>query len=237
MSVTHSGRSRQRLAGAALTEREVAGIKTRLQQGHLPRAIADDYGVATESIRRIGRGETWAWVEASEFQTSPLTSILPPEELSPEQQAQIAESAQRLLELQTAIDTPLDIAAIMRERAEKAKAADPPAEEAGQNLVAESSSESALSLDNLCLGLARISGRTTESLKAEILATPQGAERNALVTKIRRAAIKNPPASGRGKPGNSLDASAASAARVEKMLGKLTEETHSDKDIDEKSAG
>lgn len=229
MSVTHSGRSRQRLAGAALTEREVAGIKTRLQQGHLPRAIADDYGVATESIRRIGRGETWAWVEASEFQTSSLTSILPPEELSPEQQAQIAESAQRLLELQTQIDTPLDIAAIMKERAEKAKAEQPAL---SQTVSTPADAEKSISLNNLCLGLARISGRTTESLKAEILATPQGTERNALVTRIRRAAIKTPPASSRRKPSNSLDASAASAARVEKMLGKLTEETHDDSQDD-----
>jgi hypothetical protein len=58
-------RGRSRLGGATLTEREVARIKYNLGRGYKPRSIADAYGVAVETIRRLARGETWSWVEPS----------------------------------------------------------------------------------------------------------------------------------------------------------------------------
>ena len=58
-------RNRQRTGGAVLSEAIVAGIKQRLFSGiSSVREEAQIYGVAMETIRKIWRGETWAWVEA-----------------------------------------------------------------------------------------------------------------------------------------------------------------------------
>lgn len=47
---------------SALTEETVARIKGLLTRGHTPKELGQAYGLATETIRRMGRGETWAWV-------------------------------------------------------------------------------------------------------------------------------------------------------------------------------
>ena len=49
-------------ASAKFTEMEVREIKIRLQGGASPREIAKLFGVASETIRKIHRGDTWAWV-------------------------------------------------------------------------------------------------------------------------------------------------------------------------------
>lgn len=229
MPVSQQGRSRQRIAGAALTTREVAGIKVRLSRGDSPRLIAQDYDVGTETIRRIGRGETWAWVEAAEFLIDPLAEIIPPEPLPEAVQAELAESAQRLLALQASLAEPrVDPMDLYLSRA---KPAGPPASDALKIEDAPTQGKEGMSLDDLCLSLARISGRTAESLKKEIEAVPQGAERNALVTKIRRAGQVVRPSAGpyRGPP--RTQAEALSAARLAKIssadaeIEKLTQET------------
>lgn len=66
-------RMRKRTAGATLTEPEVRIIKAKLQEGISPRALAGIYQVGIETVRRIDRGETWAWVKLEEgIRTSDL---------------------------------------------------------------------------------------------------------------------------------------------------------------------
>ena len=55
-----------RTGNAALSEGQVAHIKVLLQKGISAREIAQANDVGLETIRRIGRGDTWAWVEAVE---------------------------------------------------------------------------------------------------------------------------------------------------------------------------
>jgi hypothetical protein len=57
-----TARDRQRTGNAVLTEGAVARIKGELLQGRSPRSLAEASGVGIETIRRISRGETWAWV-------------------------------------------------------------------------------------------------------------------------------------------------------------------------------
>lgn len=57
---------RKRTAGALLTEAEVKRIKGLLAQGVSRREIGKLFRVATETIARIARGDTWGWVEAGE---------------------------------------------------------------------------------------------------------------------------------------------------------------------------
>lgn len=57
---------RKRTAGALLTEAEVKRIKGLLMQGVSRREIGKLFRVATETIARIARGDTWGWVEAGE---------------------------------------------------------------------------------------------------------------------------------------------------------------------------
>ena len=59
-------RMRQRTAGAILTEHEVARIKLNIKQGLPLREMAQAYGVALDTIRRIARGDSWAWVLAED---------------------------------------------------------------------------------------------------------------------------------------------------------------------------
>jgi len=48
-----------------LTREDVAQIRKRLAKGERPRAIAADYKMAAESIRKIARGEMWPDVAAA----------------------------------------------------------------------------------------------------------------------------------------------------------------------------
>ena len=84
-------RMRQRTAGAVLTEQEVARIKLNIKQGGIPlREIAQAYGVALDTIRRIARGDSWAWVLAEDEQ-----AIMPGATAESKQAA--AESQARLM--------------------------------------------------------------------------------------------------------------------------------------------
>lgn len=47
----------------SFTESDVARIKRLLLAGFSPREIAQARGCSTETIRRMGRGETWGHVE------------------------------------------------------------------------------------------------------------------------------------------------------------------------------
>lgn len=85
---------RARVTNGVLTESEVAQIKWNLQQGlSTPREIAQAYGVGTETIRRIDRGDTWAHVQA--LPPDQAQSAAPASEISEEE---IEASKQRLLE-------------------------------------------------------------------------------------------------------------------------------------------
>lgn len=57
-------RKRQRTAAAVLTEQEVARVKRNILRGMSLRELAQAYGVALDTIRRIARGDSWSWVEA-----------------------------------------------------------------------------------------------------------------------------------------------------------------------------
>lgn len=70
-------RERQRTGSAILTALEVARIKRNLNNGMSPGEIAEAYGVARETIRRIARKESWLWVDAEE--ELPEKVALPPE--------------------------------------------------------------------------------------------------------------------------------------------------------------
>lgn len=104
MSHTPYSRNRQRIGGAVLTSAEVALIKRRLLDGiEAPRDIGNSYGVSTETIRRIGRGDAWGWVEPAEPGTeAELERFKSPEVLA----AEAAESFARLLKNNPQILTP-----------------------------------------------------------------------------------------------------------------------------------
>lgn len=57
-----SDRARSRTTTAAFTEVQVARIKRQLLNGASPRALALAYSCSTETIRKMGRGDTWNWV-------------------------------------------------------------------------------------------------------------------------------------------------------------------------------
>jgi hypothetical protein len=61
--MTPYNRNRQRTGGAVLSSEQVAVIKRKLLLDFSSREIAESYGVGTETIRRIARGETWGWIE------------------------------------------------------------------------------------------------------------------------------------------------------------------------------
>lgn len=56
-------RALKRTGAATLTEDEVRVIKQKLAEGATPRLLASVYMVGIETIRRIRRGESWAWIE------------------------------------------------------------------------------------------------------------------------------------------------------------------------------
>ena len=53
------GRSK---GNAKLTAADIVIVKTRYARGETPRVIARSFGLAAETIRRVLRGETWAWL-------------------------------------------------------------------------------------------------------------------------------------------------------------------------------
>jgi hypothetical protein len=65
--MTPEGRKKQRVnASAVLDEYSVARIKRNLLNGLTSRQCAESFGVATETIRKIGRGDSWVWVEPAD---------------------------------------------------------------------------------------------------------------------------------------------------------------------------
>jgi transposase len=79
-----------RTANAVLNEAEVRVIRRNLAAGSSARLIAELYGLSIETIRRIGRRDTWAWVKDE----AELDAPLPP--ASEEEKAKIAESLARV---------------------------------------------------------------------------------------------------------------------------------------------
>lgn len=93
-----NGRKKQRMGSSAFTEGEVARIKAALKAGHSPRSLAEDHDVALETIRKIGRGDTFAWVEADEYAVvNPADEFLSTP-LSPELKAAADASAAELMQ-------------------------------------------------------------------------------------------------------------------------------------------
>lgn len=88
--LNNAKRMKQRTSGAILTEQEVARIKMNAGKGMTAREMAQAYGVALDTIRKILRGDSWVWVKAEE-EGMPL-----PEE-TPEMVRDIEASQARLL--------------------------------------------------------------------------------------------------------------------------------------------
>jgi hypothetical protein len=100
--MTHyQDRQRKLARSAVLTEFEVMTIKKRL--GHFaeipgtgkrewPRDLAKEYGVSTETIRRIDRGDTWGWL----IPESP--EIVARKQLSDEEMKRLADESLARLE-------------------------------------------------------------------------------------------------------------------------------------------
>ena len=76
-----TGHSREgRTTNASLNEEAVRRIRLMHRQGESTRVLAKEYGVGVETVRRVLRWETWAWVseegsgaEAEDWQHPPLT--------------------------------------------------------------------------------------------------------------------------------------------------------------------
>ena len=56
------GLAAQREANARLTRGDVIKIRQLTREGHSPREISQMYNVGLETIRRVLRGDTWAWL-------------------------------------------------------------------------------------------------------------------------------------------------------------------------------
>jgi hypothetical protein len=69
--MTPDGRDKQRTGAAVLTAVSVAQIKRRYMLGEGSRDLANEFGVSTETIRRVLRGDSWKWVEAAQEQAQP----------------------------------------------------------------------------------------------------------------------------------------------------------------------
>ena len=76
---------------AILSIEEVRIIREKLDSGVPAPALARAYGVNAETIRRIGRRETWAWLDRPTKEDVPLPPI------TQEVQQAADESAKRLL--------------------------------------------------------------------------------------------------------------------------------------------
>lgn len=74
MTLKYQDRQRALSRSSILSEGDVIKIKQRLASGEPTRTIARSYQVGTETIRRISRGDTWAWLtpEQGECQSATL---------------------------------------------------------------------------------------------------------------------------------------------------------------------
>lgn len=99
---TAKGLNAQRRAAASLTDEEVRRVRVQLADGDKTvRELADWHGVGHETIRKIGRRETYAWVtdvevtrdEMKEAERAALR-------LSGEEKARLEASARRVFEMQ-----------------------------------------------------------------------------------------------------------------------------------------
>ena len=66
--------NRQRKSNTGLIEAEVRHIRKLLVEGMSPREIAQAYNVGLETIRRIDRRDTWAWLDQEVTPKLPSTS-------------------------------------------------------------------------------------------------------------------------------------------------------------------
>ena len=66
--------NRQRKSNTGLIEAEVRHIRKLLVEGMSPREIAQAYNVGLETIRRIDRRDTWAWLDQEVPPKLPSTS-------------------------------------------------------------------------------------------------------------------------------------------------------------------
>jgi hypothetical protein len=83
-----------RTANAMLTEGEVRAIRKSLEEGLRPKALAELYLLSVETIRRIGRRESWGWVK-EEVPMPDIPDVLPP--ATEEEHRRAMESQARLL--------------------------------------------------------------------------------------------------------------------------------------------
>mgnify|MGYP001583013423 CR=1 FL=1 len=89
-----STRTHRSAGGAILNEDAVRDIRLRAAQGQAPRNIALHYDMAAETVRRVIRRETWAWVQDEGKMEATLT-----QPTSPIEQAAITASQARLAAL------------------------------------------------------------------------------------------------------------------------------------------
>ena len=106
---TRAGFERMRRGNARLEDHEVIRILERLKHGHSPRAIARDYGVGMETIRKIGRGDTYAWVtppapEITSQERQEIESAIDPE-MQIRAQASLAKLQAQLAAEQQRVDS------------------------------------------------------------------------------------------------------------------------------------
>lgn len=67
---------------AALTEAQVRVIKRELEKGIPASHLARTYLVSGETIRRIGRGETWGWLDAGITGEPPIPEMAETDEIA-----------------------------------------------------------------------------------------------------------------------------------------------------------
>jgi len=70
------GYQASRVSNAAVTEAQVRSIRKLLEEGASARELSEIHQLSVETIRRIGRRETWAWIE--DEIPMPLVETLPP---------------------------------------------------------------------------------------------------------------------------------------------------------------
>lgn len=84
----------KRFAGnAKITEESVRALR-RLADTHTPKELARIYGLGLETVRRILRRDTWAWVESSMPELDETQSVEPLTEM---EKKMADESLQRVL--------------------------------------------------------------------------------------------------------------------------------------------
>ena len=88
------GLQASRVGNAQLSEAQVRSIRQLLKEGTSARELAEIHMLSVETIRRIGRRETWGWVE--DLPPPPDLQQVP---ISPEEARLIEESKQRFLQL------------------------------------------------------------------------------------------------------------------------------------------